>query len=1029
MDFKRLFDSYTNNIDTSERSNIFTQSAPPENLSSLQSFIENYDSNEESNNLPEPNLTKPEEETTTSSIEIPEGILDALSNLDNPKNISLETLKNKDLEDLIVETDQLTENLESDEFNNELLADDLTDDSNELSSITESELLEGEFTPEFNTDEPVADDLTDEPLSEPNELNSELLEDDLTDESDELGSITESELLEDEFTPEFDTDEPVADDLTDEPLSEPNEPNSELPDDELDLSSFLEDIGGYETDDTQEVFFSEEEINDPNSTDSFTIELPEEFSEEPIQELEVAEQEEQTDDLTLPDFNDTEISIDSSPIPDINQEFAPTEYESVDKSVNFDVWDTHKKPSVDSILELSEEQVFKIRYKINSLPNKAMRFKIREIIADPDSNQEFYDTLMSLLLIDAPEGSFNKFFEQIEDSQGNDSYPITDVPQYVSSFLAQDVLEYQDTIYQLKNEFVYNLKKYFLYGFIALLTGVIAWLGVAQPLRVNSIFEKGLTAIRNDNFTEGEALFNQANQIAGSPVAEWYMKYADVYKDKNLITEAENKYLSALVIEPKNTTIAIHTSDFYTNLGPKYFTNAIIIMQNIAGYYPKRFEVWDYLGSLFINYSDYFIDDRDQQTASLYDAIDTYQKFIINNPKNPAPFYRMLDIYIRIGNKEQIDKIARLLIQLNPKYINIDMMNRLAKYYTDNRNLTGSDQVFRKIVPLLDSYSQNIEPLQKSMEKLYNVDPANISNILSESYYEFARYKMLSSDFKSAGLLLTNSLIFNPNQENGYNLLGEAYMRSTENTQTKLSRAKELFEHVLSTNPNNYKAHINLGHLYYMWDQEFGATSQDKALYHYKYASTVMPPNIKNALLSYNYGWLEYQNNNAPVAIELWSDIYKVSPENPVLSYALGSALFQSGNPQLSQVILNKTADHLEQLRKNIPLPDIENKRHREIYTQLAKVYNNLGVINANYGVANPGRREYFESQALLNFYKAQDLADQINNIYSTAEYNIGVLTRPNIRNRRAVFDDDIPKQTSLENPTSYFNQLLLQSI
>ncbi len=399
----------------------------------------------------------------------------------------------------------------------------------------------------------------------------------------------------------------------------------------------------------------------------------------------------------------------------------------------------------------------------------------------------------------------------------------------------------------------------------------------------------------------------------------------------------------------------------------------------------------------------------------------------MRNPRNPAPYYRMLDVYIRIGNDSQIDKIAALLNDLDPKFVNIDTMNQLAEYYTDRRNLNGSEQVFRKIAPLLDQYSQDVRPLQKNMQNLYNISPARISNILAESYYEYARYKMLSSDFRTAGTMLTNSLIFDGSNEDPYNLLGEAYLRSSE--PDKLEKAKELFDTALRINPSSHKAHINLGHLYYMWEQDLGEGSRDRALYHYKLASNIMPQNTKNPLMSYNSGWLEYQNKNPNDAIDIWSDIYKNNPENPALSYALGSALYQTQKPQLAQVMLQKSADSLERMRESIPVPNISNRRHREIYTQLAKTYNNIGAINANYAASNPRQKEYFESQALLNFYKAQDLSDQLNSIYNTAEYNIGVLTRPNMKGRSAVYDNDIPKQTTLENPSSGFNQSLLDSI
>ncbi len=1045
MDFKSIFDTYSNNVDTTERSNIFTQSAPPANSEAIKNFVESYDSNNEQESTEQTSNT--EGTPTETPVEISDDVLSALSELDEkPSEEEVEEIVeetptdnpfeniNAEIEDSIEESSDIisdnnqsldqfeedtVENLEDDIENLEIPIDDLSEDLSDDLIGDEAQNIEIP-TEDFNETEETMEEIEDT-------LDTEDSEDDTFDVEEALGS--------DETPQEEDFVDNIS--MEDSDLSDIEDPFDAIDTEVEDMVETSEELidetseePTFEGTDIDEDSTSVDEVDnfiDSMSEDAsdlgFDIELPEVFTEE-IEALDKAEEE----SAELPDFNDTEMSPSDSKTPIMDGDL-PTDYESIDKSINFDAWGKQSKK--DYSISLTEEQSFKIRYKINSISDQNIRFRIREIIADPESHGDIYQTLMPLLLVDTPESSFVSFFEKLDDEQGLDAYQITDIPEYTSTFLAQDVVDYQDTIYRIKTEFVYNIKKYALYGVIALLTGTIAWFGVAQPMRVNSIFEKGLAEVRLDNYLEGEALFQQANTIAGEPVAEWYMKYADVYKDKGLVSEAGSKYLSALVIEPKNITIATHASDFYTNLGPKYYSNAMTIMNNLTSYYPKDFSVWDYLGMLYVNYSDFFVDDRAKQTSVLYDAIDVYQKYLLNNFKDPAPFYRMLDIYIRIGNKTQIDKITKLLSDLDPKYINLEMMNHLGKYYTDNRNLTESDYVFRKITPVLDKYHRDIKPLQEYMHKLYNVEPDQISNILSDSYYEFARYKMLSSDFKLAGTLLTNSLMFNGTNVDSYNLLGEAYLRSSEPTATKIPKAKELFEQALSYNPNNYKSHINLGHLYYVWDKEFGDVNiaHNNALYHYKYATSLMPENIKNTLLSYNHGWLEYHNNNPANAIDIWSEIYKNNPNNAIVSYALGSALYQSDKPELAQVVLEKAANNLESLRQGIPYPDLSNRRHREIFTQLAKTYNNIGVVNANYGLANSGRREDFEAKALMNFYKAQDLSDQLRHIYSTTEYNIGVLTRPNISNRKTVFDDDIPKQTSLENPVSQFNNLLLENI
>ena len=802
------------------------------------------------------------------------------------------------------------------------------------------------------------------------------------------------------------------------------------------MNNFDDDSGGdfNEFDEDVEESVFTEEISDPilDSSDQFDIELPEEFNEAPQEEEEEFNEapEEEEASLEVPDFSNTEADPNSFTMPATSLA-TPTPYEEVDKSLNFNIWDKQEKNNSNIELALTQEQIFKIRYKINSFIDQDLRFKIREIIADPASYAEIYEKLTSLLLIDVPESVVQNLLAQLNNADTSDIYQVSETSVIRSTFHAHDVADYQDSIYRLKTEFLYNIKKYSLYGLVVLLSGIIAWFGFAQPVRINSIFSKGLIEIQKENFIEGEALFQQATAIAGEPVAEWFVKYADVYNNKNLITEAERKYLSAVAIEPHNIAIATNVSSFYTNLGPKYYSNAIAIIEKLTTYHPKKFEVWDDLGSLLINYSDFFIDDRDKQTELLYRAADVYQQYIMKNPKDAAPYYRMVDIYIRIGNKDQVDFIAGLITKLNPKYINLSMMNRLAKYYTDQRELTKAERVLRQITPMLDTYYNKVPELQKLMSQYYNIDPLEISNILSSSYYEFARYKMLSYDVKSAGVLLTNSISFNPEHGENYNLLGELYLYSPSHESDKLVQAKKLFDQALAINPENYKAHINLGHMYYMWDKEFGNLKQthDTAAFHYRIAKSMMPDSIKNSLLSYNYGWLEYQNNNPEEAINSWSEIYKETPNNAVLSYALGSALYKIGNPQLAQMELTKAADTFQVLKDNIPQPDLSNKRHTEIYTQLAKTYNNLGVINANYGAANANRKDYFDSQALLNFYNAQDISDQLNTIYSTAEYNIGVITRPNIRNRQTIFDDAIPKQTSIENPKSEFNKLLLQNI
>ena len=1017
MDFNQILSTYSNGLDITQRSNILSELTPlsEDELSSLQKIVNTYSSEEaevapidpdfeeDDDETSEDNTPEPPAPTAFDPADIDPSVLDALSTLDE----SSDDFDDSALDDIPVENLDVPE-------------EDNLEPVEEITAADFDELEEDNLEP--------IEEITAADFDEPEEDNLEPIE--------EITAADFEELEEDNLEPIEEITAADFDELEDPPI--PNLNNLEegdfeaVEDNGLDVDDFLtnfnEDDIESDFEDTTDEFFNDEIAIDDSldaGGDNFDIELN-----EPEPEL---VPDEIIEDLQVPDFSNTEADI-TEPVPEEVVE-APLEaayYESVDTSKQFDVWSDNKDDSsYQSVLHLTDEQIFSIRDSINDIKDKNLRFQIREIVIDPEAYGEKYNDLVSLILMNAPEQNIKNYLEKNIEGNGGDVLASTEpVAEIVSTFLAHDVADYQDSIQGIKDNIINNGKRFALYGVIAILTGTIAWIGIAQPLQVNSLFKKGLVAVQNDKFVEGEAYFQQGNYTAGEPQIDWFVRYADTYNQKGLIREAENKYLTALAFKPSDAFVATEASDFYTNLGLDYYTNAISIMKKVSDYHPNDFAVWDYQGSLLVLKAESFSNDAGKRTELLYEGADVYQKFIANNTKNPAPFYKMIDIYIRIGNPEQIAKIVAILNELNPEFINIEILTRLAKYYIDRRQLTEADRIFRSVTPTLDKYANNTPELAQLMKEHHHINPLSISNILGETYYEYARYKGLSSDVKMAAVLLTNSIYMNPANDKAYNLLGEVFL-SQSNPVAYLAQAEKLFNTSLELNPQAYKPHINLGHLNYFWGEEFGdlEAAHDTALYHYRIAKATIPDNEKNYLLSYNLGWLEYQNNTSENAVELWSDIYKEDPSNPALSYALGSALFKIENPQLALVELEKTADALKLLQDKIPTPDLANRRHREVYTQLAKVYNNIGVINANYALSNPRRADYYDSQALLHFYNAKDIADRVNTIYNVTEYNIGVLTRNNIRNRTTEFDDNLPKYTSMENPRTEFNSLLLEEI
>ncbi|SFB68590.1 hypothetical protein SAMN02745150_00192 [Brevinema andersonii] len=768
----------------------------------------------------------------------------------------------------------------------------------------------------------------------------------------------------------------------------------------------------------------------PSTFNEFDIESPDELYNDYQQEETVTDLEDsgelnnfQDIDTELPDFNETESEI-TEEIPETNENF---DFENQENQARFDLWKDDNSLLDISSIRLDEERIFSIREKINTIQDKDLRFELRNIILEPQFHKEYFDELVSLLLTDAEETKIKQFLDKHLERLDNESIPLSSISETSrSTFFADDVESFE----HFKEDFSKAVKKIVLIAVIFITFGIASWTFIAQPVRVENLYKKGLLAVQETRFTEGESLFNQAQQTAGKPSLKWNLKFASVYAAKNMIQLAEIKYKNALIIEPKNIAAAKQAADFYTNLTPPDFSAAINIFNKLSSIYPNNFEVWDYYGGLYMAKAEAIRNDQAIQTEIYYQAADIYKNFILNNLKNIAPYYRMIDIYIKTDNIQKVKEIYNIVEQLHPKFLNLDVLTKLLAYYIDRRELADAEKIFRLVIPFVDRNIQKMPAFQKSLQQHYNIPPNKVSNILSDTYYEFARYNILSSDIPKATKLLTNSIKLNVKNAKSYNLLGEAVL-ITPSIPDRLTQAKNLFDQALSIEPLSYRPHINLGHLYFYWDKESGNSSQslNTALFHYRTAKALMPVKVKDFLLNYNLGWLEYYNKNFQDTLTLWSDIYKEEPGNPTLSYALGSVLYQVNNPRLSQVEFQKAANTYQNLMQNILVPELNNKRHVEIYTQYAKARNNLGVINVNYAKANQARALFFEKEALLNFYAAKDAADRINIIYNYVEYNILVLSHQNIRNRTVEFDNEIPKNTTLNNKNSEFKSFLLQEI
>jgi tetratricopeptide (TPR) repeat protein len=262
--------------------------------------------------------------------------------------------------------------------------------------------------------------------------------------------------------------------------------------------------------------------------------------------------------------------------------------------------------------------------------------------------------------------------------------------------------------------------------------------------------------------------------------------------------------------------------------------------------------------------------------------------------------------------------------------------------------------------------------------------------------------------------------------------MGEIYYVS-EMVDNHIEIAKSFFETATNYAPDYYKPYANLGHIYYYENLQFNDPDLDrplrKALQNYAIARKLLPPGEKDYLLQYNLGWLYYHYNNYDGAFREWSDLYVDRPSDPVLSYAMGCVYYHLNQPNLAEMEFAKSIAYSQELADHVAYINPTLDRHIEIYTQLARSYNNRGVIYARTAQADPRRRAQFENGALLDFQRSKNEMNKINQIYEYAEVNIKYILNREIRGRQPAFDDTVPKRTTLTKWIEEFRQNLIGRI
>ncbi|OHD57050.1 MAG: hypothetical protein A2Y33_08980 [Spirochaetes bacterium GWF1_51_8] len=712
------------------------------------------------------------------------------------------------------------------------------------------------------------------------------------------------------------------------------------------------------------------------------------------------------------------------------------EPEAVPAQPSFTQKEYTQKPqqfSGENDIELDESKALRVRNRINMFEDTELRKKLRKIFIDKLLPRDLMEQLVAMLILEQPEQTVKYF---IQDNVPEDKIHIDEEleerPEVPKSKTRRVIFAEEARKAQEFQKELQNITKYAAILFGALLVGaILIWRLVWVPGNASRSYEEGIADLKKGDYVSAEAKFTEGEN-KGGPDLEWYNRFAIAYLEKNEYSLAEKKFQQALVEKPLDKLTVFNYSEFYKTIYPKKFDKAVALLNSLKKKSPDEFDIIDRLGQTYIEWGDTLTEPA-QQSKYYSEAAKIYQEFLDKNNKHVAAMFRQVDIAIREQDDELITYFLGRIKAADPKAIDVETLTHLAKYYNDKRMPKEAKEV---LVNLIDYIDQNLpkkdeakKPSEKD-KKMFKSAAVPKEFLYSEAYYEYARHLTLNMNFIDALIAASNSIILNNKNGKAYNLRGEIYYIS-EGLPGNIELAKREFETATNFAPYYYKPYANLGHIFYYNNLQFPDPSKslDKALMAYKTARFYMPKNQKDFLLQYNLAWLYYREKSFEKASLELQDLYIDEPYNPILSYALGNAYFHTGKYSLAKTQYEKAIEYYDSIALKMGYINPELQRHIEIYSQLARAYNNKGVVNLIYAYQYAGYKDKYQQDALIDFYHAKNSANKIMVVYGQSEANIKYILNPAMKGQQPAFDDDIPMRTTLQDIIDEFRANLLKGI
>ena len=615
-------------------------------------------------------------------------------------------------------------------------------------------------------------------------------------------------------------------------------------------------------------------------------------------------------------------------------------------------------------IDVSDEDIILIIAKLKQI-DPTLAARLRDIIVEETLEPDSLEELIGFLKSDAPQ---NELLVWLEGATGERIVPGRRIPEYIA------IPKKPTAVSRIAENLGPVVRVAGLFVVILAVVTVLFMIFIYRPMRAGRYYQEAIELLRNERYEESEISFGKAVKIY-EKVRE-YDRIGWEYMLSGNYNEAFNKLETGVLKDSavRSLDIRLHLAQLHNILGN--YDEANTLYDVVVERKPRAYEYKRLKGENLIDWGSTQPDRFDE-------AYKLFREEYVQDNNNSDTLFHMLDIHLKRQDHENIDYLYGVLSGTFPREVDAEVYTALAEYYLANDN---TDLVRSIIAPVVQNNPE-----------------------YPDARYAFAKYYAAIKNKKLQEELLKNTIELENRREllypwdrrnrtllsSAYNDLGEIY--AGLEIPGMLAESIRYFKHAIDENEQNVDAYFNLAQVYF-----YGEKNYDLARAFYERARGM---GLRNNDLDYNLGVLYYYQERFRSALRQWSALSDAMPDNPNISFALGSAPLHLGeyNAALGEfLILEERYDDLVE-----GLGEIKTWRayHKRIILEAAKVNNNLGVSYQK--LYEQSKEGDYQKKGLVSLYKGGELADIIGMQRGEIQYNINYIVHPEvIRGDMAVNDD-----------------------